>query len=284
MENFTETPQAPDFFKNPDYTNVQPLAHDGIYATAWTVNYKNTPAIIKRYETGDSIDEQLQDWQSYKDTIATYADITGIAPSENLTVHTDEHHVYFTDQLADSKDISKILQDNSINLGQRTEIASRLFISLNAIPKDEHNKLAYFVDGKISNFCLNPGGGFTYVDLYPAHTAQENSHLLKPSADHLSEARNLHLDSFLTGDAYGVAGRYIGMLAIKHPDIYADFTSEWRAHPEKFNAISSDVKDFTTFLINDERGFTDALYKYGSEAETFRRFERILNSTLYNNV
>ena len=62
MENFTETPQAPDFFKNPDYTNVQPLAHDGIYATAWTVNYKNTPAIIKRYETGDSIDEQLQDW------------------------------------------------------------------------------------------------------------------------------------------------------------------------------------------------------------------------------
>lgn len=275
-----ESPQS--FLEKDIYSDVEPLQHDGIYATAWTALYDNlTPVVIKRYQAPANPTESIADWMKYGEDINRFSEITGIVASQNIDATSDGEYIYFTDKLAAAQDVSKILADTTVDTDTRYTVASNLLASLLSIPRDEHNQLAYMIDGKISNFCPNETGGFTYVDLFPAHTRQQKSRLLKPSPSHASGDRSLELDSFITGDAYGVTGRFLGMLARNHPDVYSVFTDKWIQEQQASDEMPHDIQQYIRFLIEDDNRFMSMLYTHCEDIETFRRLDAVLNSTLY---
>ncbi|MBH2007619.1 hypothetical protein I8H83_03385 [Candidatus Saccharibacteria bacterium] len=275
-----ESPQS--FLKEDNYSDVLPLQHDGIYATAWTALYDNqTPVVIKRYQVPVNPTESIADWIEYSQDINRFSETTGITASQNISTANDDEYIYFTDKLAATQDVSKILADTTVDLAARYVLASDLLASLISIPRDEHNQLAYMIDGKISNFCPSETGGFTYVDLFPAHTRQQDSRFLKPSPSHASGDRSLQLDSFITGDAYGVTGRFVGMLARNHPDVYSVFKDEWLQAQQAGNEIPHDIQQYIGFLIEDNNRFMSMLYTHCKDTESFSRLDTILNSTLY---
>ena len=131
------------------------------------------------------------------------------------------------------------------------------------------------IDGKISNFCPNEDGGFTYVDLFPAFIRLQNSRLLKPSYSHLSDERNTQFDSFITGDMYGVVGKFMGTLARNHPEIYAEFQAQ---KSQSVAALPDDVRDYASFLLEDNNRFVSMLYEYSNDEATFSQIDTILHA------
>ncbi len=136
------------------------------------------------------------------------------------------------------------------------------------------------IDGKFSNFCPKDDGSFVYVDLFPAHIHDRQSHLLKPSNDHRANNRSLYTDSFITGDMYGILGRFLETLRRDHPDLWT--TVENNTHLQTLiAAMPQDLSEYCTFLLEDDTRFIQAVYKFGQEKPASPQFDHILNPSKY---
>lgn len=252
-------------------SDVTPLQHNGLYATVWTALHNETPVVVEKYTSPGNIDDDLADWRKYSDSINNVSQVTRITTARNLDVHPADNDVYFIDEHAGGPDVSAILSDETVELDDRYKLAVTLLGALTSIPRDGDGKLSYMIDGKISNFCVNPQGGFTYVDTFPAFIRQQDSGLLKPQSEHINEIRNLQFDSFITGDVHGVVGKYIGTLKREHPEIYTLLQSRW-GNDVDIPEITGSIQEYIAFLLEDNNRFIEALYVYNrDDRETTNR-------------
>lgn len=242
--------------------NITPLSHSGLYATVWTASLNTRPVIIKKYEAPHNLKESLIDYHNYISDIQSHSLETGIFPSSNLDIKPTDSDVYFVDQSAGTRDVDIILSDATESIGSRYQLAANLLESLASIPRDNNNQLAFMIDGKISNFCPGDNGEFIYVDVYPAFTRHGDSHFMKPLPEHHDGKRNLQFDSFILGDMYGVVGKYIGMLARSHPEIYSHFMSTWPADTTSHGSIPNDIYNYVSHLLEEDSAFVKMLYDY----------------------
>lgn len=252
--------------------DITPLSHSGLYATVWTASLDTRPVIIKKYEAPYDLKESLIDYHNYIRNIQSHSLETGISPSTNLDIKSIDSDVYFVDQSAGTRDIDTILSDTTEPISSRYRLAANLLESIASIPRDSNNQLAFMIDGKISNFCPGDNGEFIYIDVYPAFTRHGDSHLMKPLPEHHEGKRNLQFDSFVLGDMYGVVGKYIGMLARSHPEVYSHFTSAWPADATSHKNIPDDIHSYVSHLLEEDSAFVKMLYDYkNSDTATVNR-------------
>lgn len=190
-ERLFDSNDIPSVVQGISLDNVEALSHTGIYSTVWKAQvYEGdrqspTDVIVKKHDIDPAtLDTQLKDWENYRKIIALHESITGISVPRTLAYEVKDTGIFFVDESSGARDISKVLADEEIEIDRRHELLAALFGSLSRIPRDENQQTSFMIDGKFSNFCLTPDGTFAYVDLFPAHTRSDASHLLKPSADH----------------------------------------------------------------------------------------------------
>lgn len=266
--------------------DVEPLSHTGIYSTVWKARVpkenseSSMDVIIKKHAVDPtSIDVQIKDWQDYCKIIALYEPVTGISVPQALDYEVRSDGVYFVDESAGDADVSKILNDPQIIPEVKGALVAGLFNSLASIPKNKNHQLAFMIDGKFSNFCPKEDGTFSYIDLFPAHTRDGATHLLKPSKDHLDGKRSIYTDSFVTGDMYGVLGRFLGTLRKDHPELW-DTLEENPDMQLAFGNLPPDLQQYCQLLLEDDTMFIQSLYKFGTENPTSPQFDNILNHNL----
>jgi hypothetical protein len=261
--------------------DVEPLAHTGIYATVWRGNVdeeKGMQVVIKRHQVDPlTIDREITAWVEYKNNIESYKDTTGITVPKSLAFETEGDKVYFIDELACPVDVSKLLNDTTLNIEIRKKIVAELFRSLSNIPRDENHQLVFMIDGKFSNFCFNPDGTFSYVDTFPAHRrADDSKTLLHPIKDHIDSKRSIFTDSFITGDMYGVLGRFFSTLRKDHFELWEslDDNEYIRLVIEE---LPTDLRDYSTYLIENDIEFIQQLYRFNAEDKSDHRLYSFLN-------
>lgn len=279
--------KGPSAIQEIPLSNVEPLSHTGIYSTVWKANVyeddsgDSTDVIVKRYDIDPAtVGSQLEDWEDYKKIITQYESVTGISIPRTLAFEVQGSSVFFVDELSSSRDLSKMLNDDEVSLDKRHELAATLFESLASIPRDDNHQTAFMIDGKFSNFCMSEDGSISYVDLFPAHARNGASHLLKPSMDHLEQKRSVYTDSFVTGDIYGILGRFMGTLRKDHPDIWAtiDESEPMRA---AMNGLPQDLKEYCVFLIENDATAVQAVYSFGIQNPDSAQLDAILNPAQY---
>lgn len=270
--------------------NAEILLHTGIYSTVWRAQayeegrHEPTDVIVKRYSIDPTTaDTLLKDWQDYRRIIALHESITAISVPRTLAFEVKSDSIFFVDESSGSKDISKVLADTEIDPDKRYQLLATLFESLSRIPRDEDQQTVFMIDGKFSNFCLNEEGTLSYVDLFPAHTRNGVNHLLKPSTDHLDQKRSLYTDSFVTGDIYGILGRFMGTLRKDHPDLWATI-GDSQAMLTALNNLPQDLRDYCRFLIENDALFVQALYNFGIQNPSSPQLDSILNPAQYEAI
>jgi hypothetical protein len=266
--------------------DVESLSHTGIYSTVWKarapgeIPKDSIDVIIKKHAADPAdIDVQIKDWQDYRKIVALYESVTGISVPRSLDYEVREDGVYFVDESAGDADVSKILDDLSVSREAKDALVAGLFNSLASIPRDENHQLAFMIDGKFSNFCPKEDGTFSYIDLFPAHTHKHATHLLKPGSDHLNGKRSIYTDSFVTGDMYGVLGRFMGTLRKDHSELWSTLGK----NPDMqvaFQNLPPDLRQYCSLLLEDDTMFIRSLYTFGAENPTSPQFDNILNHNL----
>lgn len=290
QEYLANTSDTPSEVQGISLNNVESLSHTGIYSTVWKAQVyekdRHTPTdvIVKRHDVDPVVlDTQLKDWEDYRKIIALHESITGISIPRTLASEVKDNGIFFVDESSGARDISKVLADEEIDLDKRHELLATLFGSLSKIPRDENQQTVFMIDGKFSNFCLTQDGALSYIDLFPAHTRNGVNHLLKPSADHLDQKRSLYTDSFVTGDMYGILGRFMGTLRKDHPDLWATIGDSQHMQAA-LHELPQDLREYSTFLIENDANFVQALYSFGSQNPGSPQLDLILNPTQYTKV
>ncbi len=288
-ERLFDSNDIPSVVQGISLDNVEALSHTGIYSTVWKAQvYEGdrqspTDVIVKKHDIDPAtLDTQLKDWENYRKIIALHESITGISVPRTLAYEVKDTGIFFVDESSGARDISKVLADEEIEIDRRHELLAALFGSLSRIPRDENQQTSFMIDGKFSNFCLTPQGTLAYIDLFPAHTRNDASHLLKPSADHLEEKRSLYTDSFVTGDMYGILGIFMGTLRKDHPDLWTTI-GESRHMQEALHGLPQDLREYCTFLIENDAIFVQALYGFGIRNPTNPQLDAVLNPAQYKN-
>lgn len=246
-------------------TDLQMLSHEGHHATVWKGWVNNQKVIVKRHSVDPSnADNLINDWQSYRASINELTNATNIFAIPNLAYAVDQKasSITFIDKLAEQLDISQMLRSDVLTSDEKIGLLSRLLKALGSIPYDNLYRTAFMVDGEFSNFCAHDEKGVDYIDLFPAHIRDEKTGLLKPNTEHLEGSRSLALETFLTGDIYGIIGRFWGMLRRDQPDL-------WRiAHKntmveEALDYVPPELKRYSKYLFETDTAFVQSVYLQG---------------------
>ncbi len=273
--------------QNIELNDIEPISHAGIYSTVWRAkaheNRDHLPidVVIKKHTIDtNALDVLLGDWQDYRDTLTFYEPTTGISVPKTLGHEVRDDAIYFVDESSGQADMARILNDETISFDRRQYLMAMLFRAIAKIPRDDHHQTSFMIDGKLSNFCPKEDGTFTYVDVFPAHMRDGQSHLLKPSADHISKKRSIYTDSFITGDMYGILGRFLETLYRDYPDLW-DSMQENSYIQAVFGNLPQDLLAYCSFLLEDDSRFIQTLYQFGIEYSDSPQLDTILNPIRY---
>jgi hypothetical protein len=245
-------------------TDARKVSHEGNHAAVWRGNVNGKQVIVKEHPLGGiAPDVLMKNWQAYRKQVDSLATQTGIQslPTIAFEASNDQKRIRFVDQMAEYPDVSySIGRPGSV--AKKMALLAKLLRSFCAIPYDGQYRTEYMLDGEFSNFCPNGNGGFDYVDLFPAHIRQPSTGLLEANDEHRAGTRSIALETFLTGDTYGIVGRFWGMLRRDQPAL-------WKLAPinptmkRALLSIPSELKNYSEYLFETDTKFMQDVYSYG---------------------
>jgi hypothetical protein len=244
--------------------SMRKVGHEGNHATIWAGTTDGMRVIVKEHSfRSKTSDELIRDWKTYRKQIDSLASETQIRSLPTLSFEIDDkrRRIRFVDQMAENSDVSYLIKQAGPG-NEKMALLAKLLCSFCAIPYDDKYRTEYMLDGEFSNFCPNSTGGFDYVDLFPAHMRQASTGLLEANDEHQAGTRSLALETFLTGDIYGVVGRFWGMLRRDQPTL-------WRLAPadpaiqQALMSIPPELKSYSEHLFKTDTAFIQGVYGCG---------------------